>query len=104
MFLDNQEVDSYASTITKSTYHPVSISTIVDTQKYLSVEDREILSTMLNKHTFLFDGILKVYSHQLVHLDIIPNETPHHYVPILWLTFTLMCSKLSYNICVISVF
>ena len=57
MFSDDLEVDSFASTITKSTYHPVSISTIVDTQKHLSVEDREILSTMLSKHTVLFDGV-----------------------------------------------
>ena len=47
MFSDDVEVDSFTSTITKSTYHPVSISTIVDTQKHLSVEYREILSTML---------------------------------------------------------
>ena len=33
---------------------------------------------MLNKHTVLYDGILKVYPHQLVHLDIIPNATPCH--------------------------
>ena len=78
MFSDDVEVDSFTSTITKSTYHPVSISTIVDTQKHLSVEDREILSTMLSKHTVLFDGILKVYPHQLVHLDTIPNAVPHH--------------------------
>ena len=62
----------------KSTYHPVSISTIVDTQKHLSVEDREILSAMLSTHAILFDGILKVYPHQLVHLDTIPNVTPCH--------------------------
>ena len=30
MFSDDVEVDSFASTISKSTYHPVSISTIVD--------------------------------------------------------------------------
>ena len=33
---------------------------------------------MLSKHTILFDGILKVYPHRLVHLDIIPNATPCH--------------------------
>ena len=33
---------------------------------------------MISKHTDLFDGILKVYPHQLVHLDIIPNSTPCH--------------------------
>ena len=33
---------------------------------------------MLNKPTVLFDGILKVYPHQLAHLDIVPNEAPCH--------------------------
>jgi hypothetical protein len=78
MFSDNVEVDSLTSIIAKSMYHPVSISTIVDTQTHLSVEDREILSTMINTHTILFDGILKVYPYRLVHLDTIPNATPCH--------------------------
>ena len=30
IFFDDVEVDSFASTITKSTYHPISISTIVE--------------------------------------------------------------------------
>ena len=37
-----------------------------------------MLSKMLNKHTILFDGILKVYPHRLVHLDIVQNATPQH--------------------------
>ena len=78
MFLDNAEVDSFALTITKSMYHPVSISAIIDTQTYLFIEDRNTLSVMLSKHTTLFDGILKVYPHSLVHLDIQPNVTPWH--------------------------
>ena len=78
MFSDDVEVDSFTSIITQSMYHPVSISTIVDAQTHLSVEDREILFTMLNRHTVLFDGILKVYPHWLVHLDTIPNVRPHH--------------------------
>jgi hypothetical protein len=49
IFFDDVEVDPFSSTITKSTYHPVSISTIVDTQTHISVEDRKILYTMLNK-------------------------------------------------------
>ena len=43
MFFDDVEVDSFASTITKSTYHQVNISTIIDKQKHLSVEDRNTL-------------------------------------------------------------
>ena len=78
MFVDDIEVDSFALMITNSKYQPVSISTIVDAQKYLSVEDKNTLSIMLSKHTILFDGILKVYPHRLVHLDIIQNATPQH--------------------------
>ena len=33
---------------------------------------------MLEKHLTLFDGILKVYPHHLVHLDIAPNAIPKH--------------------------
>ena len=64
--------------ITKSTYQPISISTIIDAQKHLTVEHRNTLSKILNKHTVLFAGILKVYPHRLVHLDIIQNATPRH--------------------------
>ena len=78
MFFDDVEVDSFASTITKSTFHPVNISTIIDKQTHLSVEDRNKLSVMLNIHTILFDGILKVYPPSLVRLDIQPNVTPWH--------------------------
>ena len=50
MFSDDEEVDSFASANTNSTYHPVSISTIVDTQKHLSVKDRKILYVCLKRY------------------------------------------------------
>ena len=78
MFFDDVEVDSFASTVTKSTYHRVSMSAIIDTQTQLSVEDRNTLSTMLNKHTTLFDNILKVYPHSLIYIDIQQNVMPWH--------------------------
>ena len=78
MFVDDVEVDSFASMITKSTYQPILISTVINAQKHLTVEHRNTLSNILNKHTVLFDGILKVYLHRLVHLDIIQNATPCH--------------------------
>ena len=76
MFFDDVEVDSFASTIIKSSYQPTSISTIVDTQNHFTTEDKQALSIILNKYTVLFDGILKVYLHRLVHLDIVKNATP----------------------------
>ena len=76
MFVDDVEVDSSASMIIKSTYQPILITTIIDAQKHLTVEHRNTLSKILNKHTILLDGILKVYLHRLIHLDIIQNATP----------------------------
>ena len=78
MFFDDADVDSYASLIKESTYKPVSISDIVGTQTHLSSEECHALSNILNKHTTLFDGTLKVYPHRLVHLDVIPNAIPRH--------------------------
>jgi hypothetical protein len=78
MFFDDVDVDSYASLIKESTYKSVSISDIVGTQTHLSSEECHALSSILNKHTALFDGILKVYPHRLVHLDVIPNAIPRH--------------------------
>jgi hypothetical protein len=45
---------------------------------HLSSEECHALSNILNKHTTLFDGTLKVYPHRLVHLDVIPNAIPRH--------------------------
>ena len=78
VLVDDVEVDSFALMITKSTYQPILISTIIDAQNHLTVEHRNTLSKILNKHTILFDGILKVYPHRLVYLDIIQNATPRH--------------------------
>ena len=48
MFVDDVEVDSFASMITKSTYQPISISTIIDAQQHLTVEHRNALYKILN--------------------------------------------------------
>ena len=78
MFFDDVEVDSFASLIKQSKYKSISISDVINTQLHLSSNQRTILSTMLAKHVTLFDGILKVYPHRLIHLDIIPNAVPRH--------------------------
>jgi hypothetical protein len=78
MFLDDVDVDSYASLIKESTYKSGSISNVVDTQTLLSSEKCHSLSNMLTRHMTLFDGILKVYPHCFVHLDVIPNAIPWH--------------------------
>ena len=78
LFFDDVDVDSYASIIKESTYKSVSIADVIATQSHLLSEQAQLLSKMLEKHTTLFDGILKVYPHHLVHLDIAPNAIPKH--------------------------
>ena len=78
MFFDDVEVDSFASLIKEYKYKSISISDVINTQLHLSSDQCTPLSTMLAKHVTLFDGILKVHPHRLIHLDIIPNAVPRH--------------------------
>jgi hypothetical protein len=71
-------VDFYESLIKESTYNSVSISDIVVAQIHLLSEECHSLSIILNKHTTLFDGTLRVYPHYLVHLYVIPYAIPRH--------------------------
>ena len=56
----------------------MSIADLNAAQSHLSSEQSQSLSKMLEKHTALFDGILKVYPHHLVYLDVVPNAIPKH--------------------------
>ena len=76
LFFDDVDVDSYASIIKESKYKSVSISDVITAQSHLLPEQAQLLSKMLEKHTTLFDGILKVYPHHLVHMDVAPNAIP----------------------------
>ena len=78
LFFDDVDVDSYASIIKESTYKSVSIADVIAAQSHLSSEQSQPLSKMLEKHTTLFDGILKKYPHHLVHMDVAPNAIPKH--------------------------
>ena len=72
------DIDSYASIIKESPCKSVSISDVVAAQTHLSLEQCQSLSKILDKHMTLFDGILKVYPHCLIHLEVASNATPKH--------------------------
>ena len=76
LFFDDVYVDSYASIIKESTYKSVSIADVIAALSHLLLEQAQLPCKILEKHTTLFDGILKVYPHHLVHLDIAPNAIP----------------------------
>ena len=75
---ENDDFDSDATAITLSNYKATSIFDIVQKQLHLSSQNRDQLFSMLNRHSRLFDGVLKVYLHSLIHLDLLSNAIPTH--------------------------
>ena len=95
LFFDDIEVDSFASLIKESKYKSVSISNIINAQSHLSSDQCATLSIMLNKHVPLFDGIIKIYPHCLIHLEIIPMLFHVIYVHVQLLICILMFFKMN---------
>ena len=75
---ENDDFDSYATTITMAKYKATSIIDIVQKQLHLSSQNSNQLFSVLKQHSRLFDGVLKVYRHRLIHLDLLPNDIPTH--------------------------
>ena len=75
---ENDDFDSHATAITLAKYKATSIIDIVQKQLHLSSQNRDQLFLVLNRHSRLFDGVLKVYPHRLIHLDLLPNAAPTH--------------------------
>ena len=70
--------DLHATAITMANYKATSIFDIVQKQLHLSLQNRDQLFLMLKRHKQLFDGVLKVYPHRVIHLDLLPNAIPTH--------------------------
>ena len=75
---ENDDFDLYATAITMANYKATSILDIVQKQLHLSLQNRDQLFSVLNRHSRLFDGVLKVYPHRLIHLDLLQNAIPTH--------------------------
>lgn len=69
--------DAKARIILPSKYDAVNIDDVVNTCKHLSADQRSDLRTLLSKFPTLFDGKLKVYPDEKMHLTIEPNAVPH---------------------------
>ena len=65
---DHDDFDSYATVITMAEYKATSIFYIVQKQLHLSSQNHDQLFSVLNRHSHLFDGVLKVCPHRLMHL------------------------------------
>ena len=69
--------ETYAMSIKDSKYDATDPKTIADSCEHLTPSQREDLAKLLSKFPVLFDGKLKVFTDERVHLDIDPNVTPH---------------------------
>ena len=63
--------------ILPSNYKPVDLKEIADSCKHLSDKQREQLHKLLVKHQQVFDGKLRAYTDEYIHLEVDPNATPH---------------------------
>jgi hypothetical protein len=59
-------------------YNYVNIDPVVNKQMHLRTMQRSCFRTILVKYQTLFDGKLKVYPHDQVHLELLSNDIPRH--------------------------
>ena len=67
----------HSKTITESKYEAVNIDKVVNACSHLSSSHKRDLKRLLNKFPTLFDGKLKVFPGEQIHLDIDPSVQPH---------------------------
>ena len=69
--------EAYASPILDAKYGKVEIEEVIkDNCSHLSPDKQRQLRDMLLKHETLFDGVLKTFPGQPMHLDLVPGATP----------------------------
>lgn len=70
------EDDSFAVDILDSDYSKVDLSEYVRRCTHLSQTQQNSLFEVLNRHQTLFDGVLRVYTEETIHLDVDPTVPP----------------------------
>ena len=71
------ELGYKSKTILSSTYDAVDIDKLVDSCEHLNRSQRRELAKLLKKFDKLFDGQLKEYKGEQIHLDVDPAVPPH---------------------------
>lgn len=67
----------HSKTIKMSSYDKVDIDTVIKNCKHLTEKQQEELRAVLRKYERLFDGKLKKYVGEKIHLELEPNYEPH---------------------------
>ena len=74
--LEEQWDDDFITEIKPANYRKVDIKEVIDKCDHLRPYQKQQLENLLCKYTRLFDGTLKVYPHEKVHLDVDPQAKP----------------------------
>lgn len=67
----------HSKTIRESNYGKVDVGEVVNACSHLSSSQKRDLKRVLQKFETLFDGTLKVYPDEKIHLDLDPTVKPH---------------------------
>ncbi len=74
-------LNNYAAQILGTNYKQVNTNKFTINQKHLNIDQCHDLEQVWPKYWNVFDGSLGVYSHQKVHIDLLPgSELVHHQV------------------------
>ena len=73
-----QAAEERQSCILDADYSAVDIADYVNEQKHLTTEEKELLTTTLNKRKMLFSGGLGTLNVKPIHLELTPDAKPYH--------------------------
>ncbi len=79
--MDWYDPTCYASEILDTKYEKVLVDDVIDQLDHLNAQQKNDLKQVLNEHTKLFDGTLRVYPHKKFHIDVMPGAVPKHFRP-----------------------
>ncbi len=79
--MDWYDPTCYASEIQNAKHEKVLVDDVIDQLDHLSAQQKNDFKRMLNEHTKLFDGTLRVYPHRKFHIDLVPGAVPKHFRP-----------------------
>ena len=71
----------HSKTIKESSYNSQSIKDVVSSCTHLNKSQQQDLLHILHKYKTLFNGTLGKYPHKQVHLELLPEGTPHRSDP-----------------------
>ncbi len=71
----------YASEILDAKYENVLVDDVIDQLDYLNAQQKNDLEQVLNEHTKLFDGTLRIYPHRKFDIVLMPGAVPKHFRP-----------------------